>query len=210
MEQQHLAVVEHVEPRADADRVQAVLGLGGDPLRVEVRLDHVAGERGPDRAEERDRAGDPGHRATAAPGGHEELAPQVDDHGEEEQLDAPQVQAVDEVADRRHVPPLRALEGQDHAGDEHDDQRGEGRDTEDVDPGRDVGGLPVGQQPLGRERGHGPVAQPRGPHPLVAGGCRSFLPPRERQRARRATNTTSINTMTTRFATEIWMTPQCR
>ena len=35
--------------------------------------------------------------AVPAPGGHEELAPQVDHHEEEEGLDAPQVQRVDEV-----------------------------------------------------------------------------------------------------------------
>ena len=50
--QQHLARVEHVEVGADADRVQPVLGLGGDPLRVEVGLRQVAGERGADRADE--------------------------------------------------------------------------------------------------------------------------------------------------------------
>ena len=38
-------------------------------------------------------------RALAAPRGHEELAPEVDDHGEEEQLDGPQVAGVDVEAD---------------------------------------------------------------------------------------------------------------
>ena len=61
-----------------------------------------------DRDEERDRAGDPGHRASAAPGRHEELAPEVDDHEEEEQLRAPEMRAVHEMPDRRGVPPRRA------------------------------------------------------------------------------------------------------
>ncbi len=75
VEQQHLAVIEDVEPGANADRVQPVLSLRGDPLRVEVRLDRVAGERGGDGAKERDGAGHPGHGAVATPRGHEELSP---------------------------------------------------------------------------------------------------------------------------------------
>ena len=59
------------------------------------------------RGEERDHAGDPGHRPPAAPGGHPELAPQVDDHEDEEQLHAPEVQAVGELTQRRRVVPGR-------------------------------------------------------------------------------------------------------
>ena len=45
----HLAEVGDVEERPDADRVEPVLGLGGDPLRVEVLLGDVAGQRRRDR-----------------------------------------------------------------------------------------------------------------------------------------------------------------
>src|SRR4051812_10082833 len=41
----HLPQVHHVEVRADAGGVESVLGLGADPLRVEVGLDEVSGER---------------------------------------------------------------------------------------------------------------------------------------------------------------------
>ena len=34
----HLTEVRHVEERADASSVEAVLGLRGDPLRIEVLL----------------------------------------------------------------------------------------------------------------------------------------------------------------------------
>ena len=95
----------------DADRVEGVLAVGGDPLGVEVLLRQVAGEALDHRGHERHHAGDPGHRAAPAPGGHPELAPQVDDQERHEQLDAPQVQAVEEVANRVVVPPVRAAQG---------------------------------------------------------------------------------------------------
>ena len=74
----HLAEVGHVEDGAGAGRVDAVLGLGADPLGVEVLLGQVAGEGRAHRDQERDDPGDPGGLALAPPGGHEELAPQVD------------------------------------------------------------------------------------------------------------------------------------
>ena len=62
--------------------------------------------------------------ALAPPGRHPELAPQVDDHEGHEQLDAPQVQAVEEVPDRVGVPPVDASEGD---GDARDDHHRQGR-----------------------------------------------------------------------------------
>ena len=47
---------------AGAGGVDAVLGLGADPLGVEVLLGQVAGEGGPDRNDEGDDPGDPGGR----------------------------------------------------------------------------------------------------------------------------------------------------
>ena len=80
---------------------------------------------------------------SAAPRGHPELAPQVDDHEREEQLDAPQVHRVDEVAERRDVPPRRAAHGE-HAPETSTTTSGrEGQDAEDIDPRRDVDRLPV-------------------------------------------------------------------
>ena len=52
--EQHLARVEDVEAGADADRVEAVLGLPADPLGVEVGLGQVAGEGGADGGQEGD------------------------------------------------------------------------------------------------------------------------------------------------------------
>ena len=108
-----------------------------------------------DRDEERDGAGHPRQRAAAAPGGHEELAPQVDDHEEEEQLHAPEVEAVDEVADDERVPPRRPGERDHDAGDEDDDERRERQDAEDVDPRGDVRRLRVREELLGRQRRDG-------------------------------------------------------
>ena len=44
----HLPEVGDPEEGADADRVQAVLALARDPLRVEVLLREIAREGGPD------------------------------------------------------------------------------------------------------------------------------------------------------------------
>jgi hypothetical protein len=76
---EHLAEVHRVPDRPRADRVERVLSVGRDPLRVKVLLGQVAGERRHDRGQERDHAGNPRHRAAAAPGSHPELAPQVND-----------------------------------------------------------------------------------------------------------------------------------
>ena len=162
---QHLAEIHHVEERAHPDGVERVLAAGGDPLRVEVRLRHIAGEALHDREHEGDHAGDPGHRAAAAPGGHPELAPQVDDDQGHEQLDAPQVQAVEEMTDRVVMPPVRAAEGQGEPGHDRHPEGRQRADAEHVNPGRHVGGLPVGQQLARRQRFERTAPHPRGPHP---------------------------------------------
>ena len=98
MDQKHLSQVRDIEEGADTDGVQPVLGLERDPLRVEVGLHQVAGEGRAERGQEADHARHPSQRSTATPSGHPELPPQVDDHEDEEQLHAPEVQAVDEPA----------------------------------------------------------------------------------------------------------------
>jgi hypothetical protein len=164
---QHLAEVHQVEECADPDRVERVLAVGGDPLGVEVLLGQVTGEARHDRGQEGDHAGHPGHGPAAAPGGHPELAPQVDDQQRHEQLDAPQVQAVEEVPDRVGVPPVGAAQRESTPAAEHHREGGKGRDAEYVYPGAHVGRLAVGQQLLRRERADRPAARPRRPHPFV-------------------------------------------
>ncbi len=164
---QLLAEVQHVEERADPDRVERVLAAGGDPLRVEVLLRQVAGEALHDRGQERDHAGDPGQRAAAAPGRHPELGPQVDDQQRHEQLHAPQVQAVAEVPDRVVVPPVGAAHGQREPGRDRHAERGQRCHPEHVRPRRHVAGLAVGQQLARREQRQRSAPDPRGPHRRV-------------------------------------------
>ena len=117
----HLAEIREVEERAYADRVHRVLRLCGDPLRVEVLLRDVAGQRARYGDEEDNRAGDPHAAAASAPCGHPVLAPEVNDHHKEEQLHAPEVDAVEEMPDAGVVPPGGTLQGEDRAGgDDHD------------------------------------------------------------------------------------------
>ena len=52
MPHEHLAEVGDVEDGPGTGRVDAVLGLGADPLRVEVLLRQVAREGGADRDDE--------------------------------------------------------------------------------------------------------------------------------------------------------------
>ena len=165
---EHLAEVHHVEERADSDGVECVLAAGGDPLGVEVLLGQVPGKALDDRGHERDHAGDPGPGPAAAPGGHPELAPQVDDQQRHEQLDAPYVQAVEEVPERVVVPPVRAAQGKAEPGHDRYRERGQGADAEHVYPGCDIGGLAVGQQLARRQYPEGPAPEPGRPH---AGGA---------------------------------------
>src|SRR4249920_144063 len=163
----HLAEIDDVEEGTDTDGVEAVLALAGDPLRVEVLLGEVPGEGGADRDQEDDRPRYPGPASTAAPGTHEELAPQVHDHGEEEHFDRPEVDAVEELPDAGVVPPGRALQSKDHARADHHDQRRDRRNTEYIDPRGDICGLPVGKELFGRQRPDGARADALSPHALL-------------------------------------------
>ena len=205
---EHLPEVHHVEERADSHRVECVLAAGGDPLGVEVLLGHIAGEALDDRGNERDNAGDPGHRPAAAPGGHPELAPQVNDQQRHEQLDAPQVHAVEEMPERVVMPPVGAAKNETEPGNDRHPQRRQRAHAEHVHPGRHVSGLPVRQQLARRQHGHRAPPHPRSPHARRAisssGGSRSrsgrpavrnatgnrgrllSVPPGERQQQRRA------------------------
>src|SRR6476620_6624334 len=111
--EQHLPRVQDVEESADADRVDAILGFTADPLGVEVGLRQVAGEGSTDGGDEGDDTGDPRQRAPAAPGSHPELAPEMDDHHGHEDLDAPEVEGVDEAAEVGRVPPGHATHRED-------------------------------------------------------------------------------------------------
>jgi hypothetical protein len=103
---QHLAEVHDVEKRADADGIEGVLAARRDPLGVEVLLGHVAGEALDDRADEGHYASGPGQGPPSPPGGHPELAPQVDDHEGHEGFDAPEVEAIEEAPDGVRMPPV--------------------------------------------------------------------------------------------------------
>jgi hypothetical protein len=95
---------------------------------------------------------------------HPELPPQVDHHEGHEQLDAPQVDAVEEMAGRVVVPPVRAAQRQREPG--HDRQRksGQGGHAEHVDPRLHVRRLPVGQQLARRQKPQCPAPDTRRPH----------------------------------------------
>src|SRR5438128_12247370 len=139
----HLAEVEDVEEPTDAGSVDGVLGIHRDPLGIEVLLGEVAGEGGEDADGERDDADHPGGRPAFTPARHEVLAPEVQHHEDEEHLNAPEVEAVEKAADTRKVPPLGPERRQYHSTKHHPDQRRDGDDPEDVDPGADIERLPV-------------------------------------------------------------------
>ena len=207
---QHLAEVEDVEEGADARGVEAVLGLAADPLRGEVLLAEIAGESRADRDQERDRARDPGQRAPPPPGSHEELAPQVADHEEEEQLGAPEMQAVAEMTHARDVPPTRARKRQHSARGQHEHERSQGQHTEHIDPRRHIDRLRLRQQPLRRQRGHRRLPHPPRPRARLAGSAHRRPRPRGNGTIIASANTTSIATITTRFASVIRNQPECR
>jgi len=142
--EEHLAEVHEIEERAQAGPVERILAVRGYPLRVEILLREIPGEAQDDRREESQDPTDPCPGPLASPGGHPELPPEVNNHEGHEDLDAPQVQAVEEVPDGVGVPPVHATQ-RDHESRGHRyrqcDQR---RHAEDVDPRGDVGGLAIG------------------------------------------------------------------
>jgi hypothetical protein len=173
--EEHLAEVHEVEEGPDARCVEGVLAVGRDPLGVEVLLGEVAGEALDDRRDEGDDAGHPGGGAAPSPCRHPELAPEVDDHEGHEELDAPQVHAVEEVPDGVGVPPVDPAEGDGEAGADGDGERGDGRDAEDVDPRCDVGRLTVGEKLSRRKEPERGVAHTSRPHTarVVVDGARA-------------------------------------
>ena len=212
MPQQHLAQVEDIPERPDPGAVDPVLGLGGDPLRVEVGLHHIAGKGGADRHQEGHHPGHPGQHASAPPRRHPELAPQVNDHEEEEQLHAPQVQAVEEMPHRGGVPPVDPAHSQDRTRKDDEYQRGQRQHPEHINPRRHIGRLLVGKSPVGRQGRQQPVPDPTRPATGGLLGYRRrahgrFLPPGNGANSA-TTNTTIINKMTIKFASDSWTNPQ--
>src|SRR5450759_3760915 len=134
----------------------------------------------------------------------------MNDHHEEEQLDRPHVDAVEEVPHPGVVPPGGALQGEDRSrGDDHD-QRGDARHAEHVDPGGDICRLTVRKQLLRGQGGnagfadaYGPGARSRrrGAHEASPRLCSA---PGNGSRMASA-NTTSIRPITTTLATDMWM-----
>jgi hypothetical protein len=91
----------------------------------------------------------------------------VNDKQRHEQLDAPQMQAVEEVPDQVGVPPVGAAKREGEAAHDGHPQCGQCSDAEHVYPGGDVGGLAVGQHLARRQGGQRAAAHPRRPHPLI-------------------------------------------
>ena len=170
MPHEHLTEVHEVEERSHPRSIEGILAVCGDPLRIEVLLGEIPGEALDDRHTERDYAGHPGEHPLATPGGHPELAPQMDDHERHEQLDAPQVQAVEEVPDRVVVPPVGAAEGKRETRHHDDRQRGERGYAEHVDPRGHVGRLAVWKKLCRGQHTKSKTSHAGRPHP----GCRGL------------------------------------
>src|ERR1700687_6443744 len=110
MDAVHLPEVEDVEAGAETGSIEPALGADRDPLRREGLLREVAREGRRNRNRKDDHPDHPGHGPTAPPAGHEVLTPEVQHHEDEEDLDAPEVQAIEESAGPRDVPPIGACE----------------------------------------------------------------------------------------------------
>src|SRR5579872_6884517 len=128
----HLTEVQDVEKGSNANRVECVFPLHRDPLRIEVLLRDVTGERSKNRCQEGYDAYYPGESTTIPPRALEEGGPEMHDHEEEEGLHRPVMRTVQEVADRGKVPPLRAKRCQDDAGYDQENEAGKSRDTEEI------------------------------------------------------------------------------
>ena len=96
---------------------------------------------------------------------------------------APEVQAVGEPAQRRRVVPGRPGEREHETRDQDHQERREGEHTEDVDPRRDVCGLPIRQQLVRRKLRHPRPAQPGRPHGRHVGPSSRGLHGRPRSRS---------------------------
>ena len=96
--------------------------------------------------------------------GHPELSPQVDHHERHEQLDAPKVEAVEEMSYRVGLPPVGTSERYGEARDDCHPERRECCNSEGVDPGRDVGGLAVRYQAFGWQQSEQALPNSVGPH----------------------------------------------
>src|SRR5664279_6640447 len=70
----------------------------------------------------------------------------VEDDEEEEELDAPEVDAVDEAPKSRDVEPARTEEREHDAAPDHPDKRRDRHNPEDIDPGTDEERLATGQE----------------------------------------------------------------
>src|ERR1700730_1043743 len=159
----HRAYVQDVDQGSRTRGVHSIFGVDGDELCVEVLLREVPGEGGEDADSKNDDADHPCGGATVSPTGHEVLTPQMQDHEDEEQLHRPEVEAVEEPAQARVMPPLRAHERKYDAAHDDPDQGRDGDNTEDVDPRADVVGLSVWQQMVHREVAVDGPAKPQGP-----------------------------------------------
>src|SRR6202035_3185092 len=89
------------------------------------------------------------------------------DHEDEEELHAPEVDAVEKPPDPCDVPPLRAEYREDDPADHDPDQSHDGDDAEDVYPRAHVGGLAVRQQVVEWQAAHQPMPDRPGPAVLV-------------------------------------------
>src|SRR6202022_1907446 len=208
-----------VEESTDAGGVHGVLRVHCDVLGVEVLLRKVAGKGGHDADREGDHPDHPGGRPAFTPAGHEVLTPQVEDHEDEEHLDTPEVEAVEEAADTRKVPPLGAKRRQHDATEHYPDQGRDGDHAEDIDPGTDVKGLAVwkevlpGQSPLeltadgGRPAAGRLLADPAF-HSFFSFSGDEVCPGKGRTSAsaKRAT----MSPISRRFGQEMRMKPQCK
>ncbi len=185
VEAEHLTIIKDVEEPAEPNRVDSILPLQRDPLAVEVLLAQVPGEGRRDRDDEHAEADQPRPSPAVAPARHEILAQQVQDHRDEEYLDAPVVDRVHEFACARLVPPGRPEEHQQQAAADDPEERRDGTHAEHVDPRGHVARHPVGQhlrprpavcdrvanlpRPVRRRGGVGPLGHRLGLHRPVLG-----------------------------------------
>src|ERR1700694_542475 len=121
------------------------------------------------------------------------------------------MEPIEEAADAADVPPLRTEEGQDDAAQNHPDEGRNRHDSEDVDPGSDVVGLPVGEQVGRRQAAAQVLSRPFGPRAREGAHELSSLLPSPWNGGRRAiAKSTIIPPITIRLGYEMRMTPRWR